>query len=436
VLEIDGSGRPLLAGAGGVTGAAGYAGEYRFDRLDVLHGAGLLAHDRVLVGEMEIGGAAELSGPVVADDLTVLATAVVKPAEGDTLRLEVPGTLTIEATAALDVSHLGYPGGNSSHPAGWAPPLVAGSQPDAGGSHGGLGVGWTTSGPAGETYDSVYAPWMAGAGGSRDDDGSGDGWQGGGVVSVTAGELALDGEIRAYGRNSDDTGNPSGAGGTVVLDVGTLSGDGLILANGGRGRSCTSSRNVGSGGGGRVAIGAGLLSGFDPATQIRVYGGANKNCSWAYLKSAGAGTAYVLTPGGTYGDLYVGMYTEASATVATTLLPAVGTGVVGVTVDAADPADLWIEPQDSETLFDLGLEGVWVRIGSVDYRVLAQTPDRRQLLLAGAAGAVAVGDAYEGVYKFDTVTVTGGAVLEIRDRSEIGTLFVDPGSTFIDSSGP
>jgi hypothetical protein len=111
--------------------------------------------------------------------------------------------------------------------------------------------------------------------------------------------------------------------------------------------------------------------------------------------------------------------------------------VVGaVTVDATDPADLWIEPQDSETLFDLGLEGVWVRIGSVDYRVLAQTPDRRQLLLAGAAGAVAVDDAYEGVYKFDTVTVTDGAVLEIRDRSEIGTLFVDPGSTYIDSSGP
>jgi hypothetical protein len=378
-----------------------------------------------------------IEGDIVAETMTVPTGSSVTPDLGDTLRLTVPGTLTVEAGGLISAEYRGYPGGNSAQPQGGAPAGVAGSQPDAGGSHGGLGVGWTTSGPAGETYDSVYAPWMAGAGGSRDDDGSGDGWQGGGVVSVTAGELALDGEIRAYGRNSDDTGNPSGAGGTVVLDVGTLSGDGLILANGGRGRSCTSSRNVGSGGGGRVAIGAGQLSGFDPAGQIRVYGGANKNCSWAYLKSAGAGTAYVLTSGGTYGDLYVGMYTEASSTVATTLLPAVGTGVVGaVTVDATDPADLWIEPQDSETLFDLGLEGVWVRIGSVDYRVLAQTPDRRQLLLAGAAGAVAVDDAYEGVYKFDTVTVTDGAVLEIRDRSEIGTLFVDPGSPFIDSSGP
>ena len=50
VLEIDDGGRVLLEGAGGVTGAAGFYGEYRFDAVDERNGSGIVAGDPVIVG--------------------------------------------------------------------------------------------------------------------------------------------------------------------------------------------------------------------------------------------------------------------------------------------------------------------------------------------------------------------------------------------------
>ncbi len=95
---------------------------------------------------------------------------------------------------------------------------------------------------------------------------------------------------------------------------------------------------------------------------------------------------------------------------------------------------MWIEPLDPGTLFDLGAVGMAVRAGGIDYRVLAQTADLRQLLLEGAAGVVGVGDAYEGVYRFDTVTVGGRATLVFDDEPDVGTFDVESGSNVIDNS--
>jgi hypothetical protein len=434
VLAIDAAGRALLDGADLVVGATSYRGEYRFDRVDVLGGAGLIARDAVWVDEMEIGGAARLSGPVVATEMSVLAGAVLVPAEGDTLRLEAPGTLTVEAGASLDVSGRGYAGGVSGAPAGGAPVNVLGSLSDAGGSHGGAGLAWDTAATtAGEVYDSVTGPRLPGGGGALDNDGSGTGTGGGGVIDVVAGSVVLNGQILALGAHNDNGSRPAGAGGTVRITADLLSGTGVVNANGGFSRSSTASKNAGAGGGGRVLLDVASLSGFDPATQVSAFGNARYNGLWTLLACAAPGTIYHRSASSSHGDLYVAHWSDCTGKPSrNTVLPAVGSGVVGAAdPDAETPADLWIEPQDPNTLFDLGVVGMTVRIDGADYLVVDQSSDRRRLLLQGAAGAVDLGDAYQGIYEFDTVIVRNGAVLEFLDPAEVGTFDVDGNSQVI-----
>jgi hypothetical protein len=115
-----------------------------------------------------------------------------------------------------------------------------------------------------------------------------------------------------------------------------------------------------------------------------------------------------------------------------TVLPTIGVGIVGLAdPDAEVPADLWVEPQDANTLFSLGVVGMTVRIDGADYLVIDQSPDRRRLLLENAAGVVDLGDAYQGIYGFDAVIVRNGAVLEFLDPADVGTFDVDANSQVI-----
>src|SRR6202040_3024497 len=57
-----------------------------------------------------------------------------------------------------------------------------------------------------------------------------------------------------------------------------------------------------------------------------------------------------------------------------------------------------------------------------------QSADRTQLLLAGAAAAATVGTPFVGVYKFDQVTVTGDAAVQVNDAVAFGSTQVDPGA--------
>jgi hypothetical protein len=175
------------------------------------------------------------------------------------------------------------------------------------------------------------------------------------------------------------------------------------------------------------------LSGFDPATQVSAFGNARYNGLWTLLACAAPGTIYHRSASSSHGDLYVAHWSDCTGKPSrNTVLPAVGSGVVGAAdPDAETPADLWIEPQDPNTLFDLGVVGMTVRIDGADYLVVDQSSDRRRLLLQGAAGAVDLGDAYQGIYEFDTVIVRNGAVLEFLDPAEVGTFDVDGNSQVI-----
>lgn len=428
VLAIESDGALLLAAAGGVADAATYEGEYHFDRVDLVHGAGLDVTDPLRVGDVLASGAVRLPPVLAAQNLTLAAGSVASAPRGNRFAATVASTLTVEAGARIEMSSRGFGGGNSSDTRGRAPAGIVGSAPDAGGSHGGAGVVWNGGGPASETYDSVYTPQLAGGGGSRDQDGSGDGRSGGGIVDLVAGTLVLDGDIRVLGNgeSSADSSRPAGAGGTVRIDAGTLRGGGAIDASGGSVKSCCSSNRAGAGGGGRVAILADLLDGFDPAAQVRARGGAriNNNGAMSIDGYAAPGTVFVHAGAAIHGRLIIDSGEEASGSDRvgpSTVLPALGSGNVDSLV-AAD-ADAWLGAAVPFTVRWLGT-GVTLRdaadasLGTFP----AVTIDASgRLLLAGAAGVPAA-VTFEGVYRFDQVDLVHGAGLDTNNVLEIGDL--------------
>ncbi|HEY3566741.1 MAG TPA: carboxypeptidase regulatory-like domain-containing protein [Thermoanaerobaculia bacterium] len=432
VAEIDAQGRARLAGAGGVSGAASYRGEYRFDTVALSHGAGLWSRSPVTAQDMTLAGTATMGDGVSAGSLTVLAGAVVRPVSGQTLHLKTTGTLTVQAGGRLDVTGLGYPGSGHSNVDGGSPSGVQGAQGGAGGGHGGTGATAAGASANGEVYDSLFTPALGGGGGSY----AGiyyslPGVAGGGAVQIEAGTLDLEGEIRARGVDDDDTANAAGAGGAVWITAGALTGAGKIDASGGFARSCFYQRDVGSGGGGRVALSVGAFTGFDPVTQVLAQGGGRYNCDRSSATYAAPGTVFSKLPSQTYGALRVdqGAGATGSPAVASTALPRIGRGTVGAVTAAG--SDLWITPADATAKFSLGVPGMWVTAGSADYLVTDESADRRQLRLAGAAGHVAVGDAYHGVYKLDALSVAGGARLVFGNdvATVTGATTVDPSSS-------
>ena len=327
---------------------------------------------------------------LTTDSFTLKTGAQAVVASGDTLRMNVSGTLTIETGAILDGTGLGYPGTAAANGAGGAPAGVDPARVDSGGSHGGVGALWTVgAGPVGEVFDNVYLPGLGGGGGSLVKSYSGNrSGAGGGVIDLTAGTLVLNGEIRSKGepRPNRDSDTP-GAGGSVLVHAGTFSGSGLIDVSGGDYTSYY--YGSGSGGGGRVALYAGTLSGFDPVTQVKARGGVTFNSNNTANRYAGPGTTFVKLPAQSFGRLIVDQGGIGSLTVPVTPLPSAGTGTIGTaTADTADPNALWIEPADANAKLALGVVGLWVRVASVDYPVLAQSADRRRVLLGGAASAV------------------------------------------------
>ncbi|MEM9596044.1 MAG: Ig-like domain-containing protein, partial [Acidobacteriota bacterium] len=411
VLDIGADGRALLEGAGSAaSGATAFSGEYRFDRVDLRHGARIDTTDPIFADVFEVAGDTRIPASLDAGDLVVSAGAVAKPASGGTLNLRIARTLRIDAGGVLDVSGLGYLGGRSGNVEGDAPGWVVPSSPDAGGSHGGRGRRWNGPGPAGDTYDSVYVPSLWGGGGGRDEDGSGDGTQGGGLLILDVGTLELEGQIRARGQTSGfNSSRPAGAGGSVQLYAGTVRGTGLIdLSSSDTGTNFSSGRFVGPGGGGRAALYVDLFDGFDPAVQVRARGGRrDTDNTWG-----DPGTVFVLQPGDTHGRLIVDNGSGRGA--GTTDLPSLGRW--SVTATEVDGDDLWITVTSPLTTRWIGtwpelLDAADTPLGSFAVTGLDAAGRVR---LAGAATVVGIAE-IEGTYRFDTLERPNGAVVTATD---------------------
>ncbi|MCB1055039.1 MAG: hypothetical protein KDD11_05950, partial [Acidobacteria bacterium] len=399
--------------------------------------------DPALLGdELTLGaGRFVLAGASELERLTLLDGAVLTSEAGRPLHLAVGGALHIHCGARIDHDGGGYGAatglGTESAPLG-----VAGAQPDAGGSHGGLGgvsgaFGEGAELAAGEVYDSVFEPSMAGAAGAPGL--GGPGLAGGGLIVITAGEVRVDGRIVARGAGGD-IGRPAGGGGAVWLRTGTLAGHGSLDVSGGDAGACSAAELAGAGGGGRVALDVGVLDGFDPLEQAVAAGGAQRSCDGAASGHAGAGTIF-FREAGSHGTLAVIQPAGGALPVAATPLPQLGTGVVGrVGAERSRTptaeGGLWIEPLDPFRRFDLGLWGLDIAIGGSEYRVVDQSADRRRLLLEGAEGRVEAGDLFAGVYRFDRVVVRGGARLEIGDGVDATSFEVDEASSLVRGPDP
>lgn len=167
--------------------------------------------------------------------------------------------------------------------------------PCSGGGHGGDGgSALSNSVDGGSAYDSTSVPEAAGSGGGGYENYS-TGGAGGGIISLRAPIVRLDGKISANGGNGSGIGGGGGSGGSIYISVtspsGNIFGTGSICANGGNGALTYG----GGGGGGRIAIYSAAVVG--PLTNlltgvISAYGGGGASYG-------GAGTVYYSTNSGT-----------------------------------------------------------------------------------------------------------------------------------------
>ena len=411
IVAIDGSSLTLADGASVAEGDS-WQGVYRFDKVTIRASGRLSSSDPIrsatasfeggstgdgaaIYSDLDVSGLLEVSGPIrarriTAGSLTVHSGGTLShpstSSSVESLTVTVANDLMVEVGGSIDASGRGYPEETTY-------PGATGPEPNAGGSH--LGLGGRSS--TGSTYGSVTRPQEPGGGGDLYH-GYPDvhGQPGGGVLHLTVGgNLQCDGAIRANG--SATARQASGAGGSIWLTVtGSVSGQGVIEAKGGS--APPSSRA--SGGGGAIALEYGgtltLAEG-----SLKVSGG-----SYSYI--GGAGTVFLKRPNSTFGDLIIGPnYYAAIATV----LPGLGSGIAQtgssgttlVTDKSSIPAYFvghWVEVSDP----DGNLKGTW--------QVVAI--DGSTLTLADAA-TVAEGDSWQGVYRFDKVTIRANGRLSSSD---------------------
>ncbi len=396
-----------------------WRGVYPFDKLTVRNGGRLQSADEVTAASAEYAGgpqgqAAKIETPVVvsggmsvsgavdagtltvpsltlnagatmsarsvtAGTLTVKSGAVLTQLAGsaESLTVKSAGELAVEAGGVIDVSGKGYSGSQTYPGTGPAGEL-------SGGSH--LGEGGVHNNPAGQTYGSVYTPREAGAGGQ------GDG-PGGGVVKIEAGILDVNGAIRANGVAQDR----AGAGGSIWAVAGEVRGTGSFEA---AGANCGNYK--GGGGGGAIAIE--YVSGT-VQYSLNAKGGTSTDPG----RYGGAGTVYLKSATSNYGDLIVDNW---GVTGRATVLPALGSG----TAQAGSSGTVLVtgRPNDIPQYF----VGHYVDLRSSSgeakglYRIVSV--DGKNAVL-GSGASVATGDLWRGIYRFDSISVTRGAVLKSTD---------------------
>jgi hypothetical protein len=414
-----------------------WRGIYRFDAVNIAGTERLISGDQIVLGNdgaavtTIVGGTttyATYSQPIFGDDvlirglvqvpeirataLTVAPGAVLAHAPGGGLVLKVTGKLTVASGGAIDVSGFGYDSGFSY------PGAIPSSGGSAGGSHLGKG-GRIVRGDwySGSTFGSVYQPQESGGGGAQWS--SYRGPTGGGRVTVQAGQLQLDGAIRANGASQDGP----GAAGSIWIRAAKISGDGVVQANGGA--------VVTSGGGGAIAVeysdpaSTGAWSANIRATAANLGAG---------LELTGApGTIWIKGPGATYGALTID--SKGTTPGQETQLPSLGIGLAlagsgGATILTDRTVDIpsyfaghWVEVTDSSG----SLRGSW-RIASVSARSFTLAPNGNETI------SLLPGDTYAGVYRFDDVHLRG-VTLSGADPLRVSNPIDNLGSTVLINDG-
>ncbi|MBY6189645.1 hypothetical protein KUV22_04350, partial [Microbulbifer agarilyticus] len=154
----------------------------------------------------------------------------------------------------------------------------------SGGSYGGVGGIDPVSGSVNSTFGSMTEPTDFGVGGYGADDSSKHSRGGGAVKLVATKKIEIYGDILANGSYLADAGG--GSGGSVWIEAAEIVGGSgtLIEASGGYGY------RSGIGGGGRIALYYGAMSGIVPSDDIFARAGTNYSGATGY---GGPGTVYL-----------------------------------------------------------------------------------------------------------------------------------------------
>ena len=172
------------------------------------------------------------------------------------------GDITIEQGGSVDVSGLGWKGGDKIVKYGYGPGTIPSMNARAGGSHGGIGSltadGETTrQAVRTNVYGNAAAPETAGSGGCGGRlNGNEHGGHGGGVIRLEAtGRVTVNGSVAADGKPGTGADWGAGAGGSVYITCKTFAGmHGKVTAAGASGTVYNNSLTSHSAGGGRLAI--------------------------------------------------------------------------------------------------------------------------------------------------------------------------------------
>jgi hypothetical protein len=353
--------------------------------------AGLIETRAISAGSLTLRSGAVLTHPVTPS-----------AASPESLQIALTGDLVIEPGASIDVSGRGY-APSQTYPGATLPPG------DSAGSH--LGHGGTSGAAPSSTFGSIYRPRELGGGGEN----SSEGGRGGGVLRITARNVTLAGTtsaIRANGITSNAVCcRRGGAGGSVWITATSVDGDGSIEARGADGTD-----NRGSGGGGAIAIEYNTTTGA-VLGNLRTFGGSTGSNN----RHGGAGTVYLFNGTATYGNLVV----DNNGVIGqTTELPALGSGVAMT----GSTGSLLVT--DRTINIPAYFVGHWLRLSSSGgtlkgvYRVTAVSGLTATLAAAdGSPIDVVEGDLWQGLYRFDSVTTRGAAVLATIDPVETVTPF-------------
>ena len=192
--------------------------------------------------------------------------------EGSNVQIKTP-SLHVAFNGTVKGDGLGYLMGQG--------PGAGSSQGPSGGSYGGCGGGRAVGDC--HLYGTLYKADEFGSGGGFTSKQSGVG-AGGGIVSIEACELILDGIISSNGQDGDGSKVGGGSGGSISLNImETFSGRGVLRVLGGDSKAGV----TGAGGGGRISI---ILNGeFMYQGDFAAKGGSGNS------KSGSPGTVYIST---------------------------------------------------------------------------------------------------------------------------------------------
>ncbi|MFL6246938.1 MAG: discoidin domain-containing protein [Thermoanaerobaculia bacterium] len=368
-----------------------WQGLYRFDSVSIRNTT-LTSFDPIESVDQTLTSNV-VTSDIRTQNLRLTTGTVLKHPQGGKLEISATGEVLIDANAFIDANSLGYTA-SVSYPGATTPGSLNG------GSH--MGYGGFNATPIASVFGSLYRPSELGGGGQRNGNG-------GGIIRIKAGTLTNNGVIRANGNGTND----APAGGSIWITATNLAGTGTVEAKGGQGDR--------SGGGGAVAVEYTTVTG-PFLSNIFAYGGTSGTIG-------GAGTVYLKPASGTYGNLSI---LNGGVNGQSTGLPSLGTGTVksvsGNAVVVTDrTSDIqpyfvghWVEIKPAA---GGDPKGTW-RISAISGKTMTLAPNATESI------NVQAGDLYQGVYRFDNVTmrttkVILGDPIRSTNPSDSGTTVID-----------